>query len=1470
MAEKTITGTGASLVKIGSSSGHTIIDKSGLLRRLHYFDGKFLRAPDLLLEQQALLNQVRIANRAGGAGVVHGYDCLLSGGELSIGTGMAIDNAGRALMLHEDIRVGIAELIEKSRAALAVEQRVAVVEKADTGGFDDCVLHTEEPPLGVAESSDLYLITLHHAEAYCGEEDVYGKLCSEACTTSTERSYIIEGIEVRATPLELTVPLKQSQAVALGEAHLRSRVASAYFEQERRQVAAQISASGLTSSLWCLGAAAATGNGVPIAVLGRRGGTTLFLDAWTARRERMEVPPRHYWAYRMMMRPWKVFLAQILQFQCQLRACLTATDPEAPCKKLVDFDPCADTRKVAGKAAEGMRLLLDRMGAVAGRLAEFDESVLAAADFDFAKDLSQLERNYQKLVDVSRIAVPDRLMINCGIVEVPSAGYLPVNANSTVSVNEQVTRMFGPGVDLRFCVVRPDFVAHALEEAQHMERICLLQGLEDAAKKPRVDVLVPNGEIQQLEVESRGTGYRANIQLRGELFALGWPRKVLSRLSALRGNETVEAAEFSSVISYAATVSRQLPEVSGAARGERLTSGGFSFYCAAQSGRQAALQTATLAAARRAADSVLNLLGEGDTAERLSSGLRINTNIDALAGSTLVPGTALWLDLKTERNPFELATGESTDVRGKCTVVVSRTINNVNQLTVEERRISGQLHITQGAAQKTDTKLVGRLIADGTWQQVTLADGERSERSEPVELDEKVIISRAALAGLPPSISIAIVNPSFFAGLDNVQLLFERSWVSVTESRARVLLRYQSKYTSSGAEKFVAGIATNLAAAEGSEEFVFAEASLVEDSAVLKPGNEFHSASLNALSAIGKATDNNGFADRAGKLLFPPPQKLPEELRILARESWVLFHRRREKTCEQITVPEVLVRERQYRIYHIHLPVEIDVDKLAEELAADADGVIAGFKPKAVTTVAFAPGLAAVETSHGDVRSDWQAAVQVDADTHIGVIASEGEVIDDGEALADARLQRLTDLLAPVSEPADDLELLSINRVPASLAAGEVDGVIVYFTKAVATECHMVYRLLTSNPDEMGKKWEEYKSEDTSVSLTHFIRQEGGEVLSSSPRFESGSETFYGTGTAAELDASWDLLGDGPVSRVITMGVEDTEEQEQITSKQALRIARVLDNSVDESRVSYEVAPSRLFRACPKATILIAETQCHDVYFITSQTDNPSAILMRLQELAKNGKITAEMLQNGDGENAFSHLQPLDFYLDSDQLEKVSVEQFRQKWLSALGGGSPSGFTGYYLTLTDKGHMEEELVKQQAEKINNLMEVERGMLLTAVNGSDLGDEVVEFPVQCPALTVVLFPIKPLRLAEAIESVALVRGSETGDSTEPVLSMELANIVRFDSNNELIRDELFAAAIERLDSSDTKIKTLEQISMDGTAGEKDEARAKALLKVLKEEGLANRNAKVVVREANAKEKVEIVRSSFVLDRGIVLK
>ena len=106
-----------------------------------------------------------------------------------------------------------------------------------------------------------------------------------------------------------------------------------------------------------------------------------------------------------------------------------------------------------------------------------------------------------------------RVLIRGGIVELPPAGYLPVSPG-TVPVNTQVRRLLGDGLDYRFCVVRPDFPAHALETVQHMERISLLQGLDHPDAKPEVDILVPNGLLAAGAAPPSGIGFDTRIALR--------------------------------------------------------------------------------------------------------------------------------------------------------------------------------------------------------------------------------------------------------------------------------------------------------------------------------------------------------------------------------------------------------------------------------------------------------------------------------------------------------------------------------------------------------------------------------------------------------------------------------------------------------------------------------------------------------------------------------------------------------------------------------------------------------------------------------------------------------------------------------------------------------------------------------------------------------------------------------------------
>ncbi len=491
------------LVLVGEGKGRALIPRGSPLTRLNYFDGKLLRAEDLRTEQEYVRRLVQLSNRAGGGGVVHGFDLTLGAGdELQVGAGMAVDGEGRVLLLPVEAEVGVGGLLEASRRAGGRAVRLA---DDGSGRFVECELPDEDPEEEGLPARGLYLVVVVHAEALCGQEDVYGRLCERACETETQRPYRVEGVSLRLIPLSLGSPLPGSSAVTLDRRHLRSRVASAFFRDEDRVPGHLLSRTGLTSRTWCRGADYLDGRHVPLGVLGRQGDTTLFLDAWTSRRERMESPPRRYWAGRMAMRPWNAYLAQILQFQCQLVDALgRIPEPGA-----VD-DPCQDEKEALAEARRYLQKLEESLageseeeasGGQGGAGFEGGGGMFSAADLEAAfpggiAELNVVSRQLMAALESFRGAGSRQVLLDGGIVELPPAGYLPVVPDSPVSVNRQVRDLVGRGVDLRFCVVRPDFVAHALEEVQHMERISLLEGLADPVSMPEVDVLVPDGTVR--------------------------------------------------------------------------------------------------------------------------------------------------------------------------------------------------------------------------------------------------------------------------------------------------------------------------------------------------------------------------------------------------------------------------------------------------------------------------------------------------------------------------------------------------------------------------------------------------------------------------------------------------------------------------------------------------------------------------------------------------------------------------------------------------------------------------------------------------------------------------------------------------------------------------------------------------------------------------------------------------------------
>ncbi|HEV7474758.1 MAG TPA: DUF11 domain-containing protein, partial [Pyrinomonadaceae bacterium] len=978
-----------SLVLVSKANGYVIIPAATPLTRLNYFDGKFLRASDLKAEQDYLRQLVALSNQAGGAGVAHGFDLTQGAGDtIEIGAGLAIDPSGRVLLLPQGTSVNVQELIDKSRALQQIFGKTNVLR---SGEFAECELASAPPAVDIAPLRDLYLIVISPADALCGEEDVYGKLCEEACATSTDRPFAVEGLMVRAVPLVLRTPLPSPKVIALTQTHLRSRVASAYFEDERRRVASLISKTGLEQETWCLGADAAGGSGVPIGVIARAGATTVFLDAWIARRERIDTPAKRYWQWRMMMRPWDVFLAQILQFQCQLHDLFTKVRTPGG-----ETDPCSGAHGVITDAAATISELKDFYTATAQRFTGLNLNLDEA--ITFKGGLSRLTTLTDQLVRVGQgltTFTTDRFLITGGIVELPSAGYLPVVPGAANTINQQVRRLLGEGVDLRFCVVRPDYVAHALEEAQHMERISLLQGLDDPQNKPEVDILVPNGEVLEQKLLSPGTGFEASADL----------NQLLLSAQTFRTNAATPPPE-------------QPVNFRGAARTETLATGGGAFYLSAEhqvkSFNQAVNAPPSTIDTTRAVDAPTSR----DSLFRTSATPAATSTAAATAALAanqilvnLPPRLGLWMSLRCDTNVFSLSRGDTANFNTRA--IVASTSAKTPLLDVQ---LNGVFQITQPARSSgTANKVVGHIENAQLSFSGAAFDGTGARSNILIDLDASVTLTANS------AIEVRLLS-------GQVEVLLSADW-------GKQPLEVSAKIVEQPTAAVRDGVTSRAA-------ITLADADLKENSDVLSEKDSRHVRALAALEVIGQVINDADFADAKARLLFPPPPKPTDELLVRGTMDWVLFHRRRTKRCSQEICVAPSAPARQYQVYHLAVGSVQEVEPIRKKLLA---GSIQETSFNKLPLVDFAGGLPTLATDPQAWRQDW-ANIQPGNSIVYAAIANRDTAAADGDTLALTRLSRLIDAVAPVSTPNTQMQSELLSQVPGPIPASSVDGVIFLFT----------------------------------------------------------------------------------------------------------------------------------------------------------------------------------------------------------------------------------------------------------------------------------------------------------------------------------------------------------------------------------------------------------------------------------------
>jgi hypothetical protein len=1033
MASNGTNGTDSQLLVVGDTGGVTVVDRSTPLRRLNYFDGKFLRASDFSLEQYYLRELVALSNQGLGWGVVYGYDTVLGTGDnIQIGPGLAIDPAGKVLLMQATVTQSIQALIDASKKSAAAAPDASG--KAGPGTFSDCITVAAPPPTTVVAVSDLYVIAICSAEALCGQADVYGKLCEEACVTSTDRPYRLDGIVLKAIPVQLITAFPTSKAVAIdGDLYLRSKVAYSFYRDEVAKHPSAISRDGLLSNTWCLGAGYDSSCcEVPLAVVARSGATTVFLDAWIARRERIDMPARRYWQWKMMMRPWNVFLAQVLQFQCQLAEVLSGF-----ASKTIQ-DPSAAQNQALGDALkfiEDVRVGLSDRAAVASAAVTEVRPLPAGLTFSRIADLKSRFEGILKTAAAAAVLPATRILISGGIIELPASGYLPiVNGSGAATVNSQVRALLGEGLDLRFCIVTPDYAAHVFEEAQHMDRISLLQGIDDATRKPKVDILVPDGNAITSGVSADAKLYHVTSQFSMQQSG-GAVLEGVAREEALPSAGTAlylgGAAFNQNVISNFARMLRPVSAGTASLAELRLTPDLRTNEFIRNNPTLPSNFAARLSAVAKAA--------RARTVATTASAVSRDTAISAAVNNEILSG--VWVTARTEKSIKDLTPFAQSQVS-------LRVITSAQPAAPKafEIAVTGALTVTNIVPQTQNSPLTvqASLNLVVTISAISLQPAQEQE-------EEFVIIKKYNL------------NSAFSYQGDDLNGsitmdIFDPSSNSPTSPIFHVVKSYLSSPASA---EYVASLALN----QNLTQFIDLE--LTGDSGVINVDNHYHQLAEDGLDLVQAALVETepSFKKAAEGELFPQLPAATVELTIGAVRDWVLFTKRREETCAMGEEPAPLLPPRAYRI--INGTVSQDqVGQTIERLQSAATNptllaeIIAAQIEAPHVVIKFAGGSAQPLYDPAAAESDWKTLNP----GKIIVAVLYGSIGDDDPILQQARAKQFENTISADSQEKADGSTVEIPVVPYPQIAvpPDADGVMIFVTTN-PVELQHVYA--TSNPD---------------------------------------------------------------------------------------------------------------------------------------------------------------------------------------------------------------------------------------------------------------------------------------------------------------------------------------------------------------------------------------------------------------------
>ena len=936
---------------------------------------------------------------------------------------------------------------------------------------------------------------------------------------------------------------------------------------------------------------------VVIGLLAREGGVNRVIDAWSGRRERMEAQARGYWQGRMAMRPWNVYLAQILQFQCQLSGVFSDNDVVVT----VPYN-CDQIRTVLDEArkeiealqktyAESTKKLVEALAG--GKPTQAEAKQLAEQVQGSYAELFELSEKLSG-VEAGQGALPaNRLLLNSGFVQLPPAGYLPVQPGKT-PLFEQLSRLFGEGVRLFLRAARADVLPHLLEEAQHMERISLTKGLDLAGALEEVEIFVPDGQAVDVATQHPGTWWSVDMST-----------QAITMLSDLvsAGEETEEEPEVvvdnTKLKAEAAEAKLALADSTGAPAAAPAKG-------TAKAPAKTTKASKTGSQAQASAGVATTSVPVGDAASAQAAGLRINTNqkpgqaaqlelddddrlplqglartegeredgslglalavsLDpdvlyapygqttytqrlrrSLARYKRVQGTeagdededtnvALSLYLATDiaTDPFDLAVGDETTLKAELRELIRFGDFGV----VGDVRLSGTLSVLS-----RQPRSQGRMALIVELDVVTSVKVIRQKNGETKTRNTRLVQRLGLVRQGDGATGVLLLDDEHF---DEKSPPLSIDWddaprlATVTLSRRAPtsalgnMLRAMSTDT---AVENTAGIYVgNQQTDEGEDAGTITLARLQGLNQAPQPASPVGAQALTTLVSLSDATSDSAFLARARKRLFPSLDAAPQQ-DITAVLDWVLFRRRRPTFCEPACLPPVAPDVEAFQVWHIKVDSEKDLKALRSALDNDKAEALSSFKLQPVGVLRYQNDSTEAEETPAKVLAMWQQAApgsKVVLGRAWETTPTAGQGWQNHFRLR-AMLARISSLTTP--PPQGDGSIATLARAPGPLAGQSLDGgflVVTIGAKEVVANTHRVLLVGIGLWADVEPSFRAGDYAEGWKALNEFAQSSDQNVQELSLQFKENALTAAQTQKLIKTDQAWeaDNTNGNPFSR---------------------------------------------------------------------------------------------------------------------------------------------------------------------------------------------------------------------------------------------------------------------------------------------------------------------------------------------------